>query len=163
MHMRAAGCGGGPERFTYRDLRPSIATACFCTDVTLYDSTRSISASELLLDWEKSIPTFPRGLLKMSKIILYERARSSCSFRIRIALNLLGLDYDHACISATDGKGREYREKNPQGLVPFMIDGDMRISQVQSLSLDTFDFVTMAPCRIYSSVSIKYTNMSKHL
>ena len=71
------------------------------------------------------------------KPLLYERATSSCSFRIRIALNLSGVDYEHVCVSTNDGKRREYRTKNPQGLVPLLVNGPDNVSQVSFHPLST--------------------------
>ncbi|PDT29991.1 maleylacetoacetate isomerase [Rhizobium sp. L9] len=62
----------------------------------------------------------------MNEIILYDYWRSSASYRVRIALNLLGLDYQTVPISLLDGAHRMpgYLALNPQGLVPtLMIDG----------------------------------------
>ncbi|MDO3434440.1 maleylacetoacetate isomerase [Rhizobium sp. CBN3] len=62
----------------------------------------------------------------MNEIILYDYWRSSASYRVRIALNLLGLDYQTVPINLLDGAHRmpDYLALNPQGLVPtLMIDG----------------------------------------
>ncbi|ARQ09867.1 maleylacetoacetate isomerase [Rhizobium etli] len=62
----------------------------------------------------------------MSEIILYDYWRSSASYRVRIALNLLVLDYQTVPINLLDGahKMPDYLTLNPQGLVPtLVIDG----------------------------------------
>ncbi|WP_434712798.1 maleylacetoacetate isomerase [Rhizobium sp. YTUHZ045] len=62
----------------------------------------------------------------MNEIILYDYWRSSASYRVRIALNLLGLDYQTVPINLLDGAHRmpDYLALNPQGLVPtLVIDG----------------------------------------
>jgi maleylacetoacetate isomerase len=67
----------------------------------------------------------------MSRPILYEAPRSSAAYRVRIALNLKGLDYESRPVNLLEGeqKSDEYRELNPQGLVPmFEIDGN-RLTQ----------------------------------
>lgn len=59
---------------------------------------------------------------------LYTYFRSSSSFRVRIALNLKGLDYDPAFIHLVKGeqKTADYQGVNPQGLVPALeVDGDV--------------------------------------
>ncbi|HEY8568518.1 maleylacetoacetate isomerase [Microbulbifer sp.] len=50
--------------------------------------------------------------------------RSSASYRVRIALNLKGLEYDYHPVNLLKGEQREpsYRSLNPQGLVPALID-----------------------------------------
>jgi maleylacetoacetate isomerase len=62
----------------------------------------------------------------MSKIVLYDYARSSAAYRVRIGLNLKGLDYDRREVNLLDSeqKGDAYRALNPQGLVPMIeVDG----------------------------------------
>jgi maleylacetoacetate isomerase len=62
----------------------------------------------------------------MARPILYEYWRSSAAYRVRIALNLKGVDYESRQIDLREGEQRspEYRELNPQGLVPMLeIDG----------------------------------------
>jgi maleylacetoacetate isomerase len=62
----------------------------------------------------------------MSRPVLYEAPRSSAAYRVRIALNLKGVDYESRPINLLEGeqKSDEYRALNPQGLVPMLeIDG----------------------------------------
>lgn len=62
----------------------------------------------------------------MSEVVLYDYWRSSASYRVRIALNLLGIDYKTVPVNLLEGahKTPEYLRLNPQGLVPtLVIDG----------------------------------------
>ena len=62
----------------------------------------------------------------MSRPILYDYFRSSAAYRVRIALNLKGVDFDSRQIDLRDDQQRsdDYRALNPQGLVPMLeIDG----------------------------------------
>jgi maleylacetoacetate isomerase len=62
----------------------------------------------------------------MSRPILYEYWRSSAAYRVRIALNLKGVDYESRPVNLLESeqKSDEYRALNPQGLVPMLeIDG----------------------------------------
>lgn len=62
----------------------------------------------------------------MSDIILHEYWRSSSSYRVRIALNLKGVDYHSHQVNLLDREQKmpEHLAKNPQGLVPILsIDG----------------------------------------
>jgi maleylacetoacetate isomerase len=62
----------------------------------------------------------------MSRPILYDYFRSSAAYRVRIALNLKGVDYERRQIDLREGdqQSAEYRALNPQGLVPMLeIDG----------------------------------------
>lgn len=71
----------------------------------------------------------------MSRILLYDYYRSSACYRVRIALNLKGIDYEKRPVNLLDNdqKSEEYRDLNPQGLVPMLeIDGHRL---VQSLAI----------------------------
>ncbi len=62
----------------------------------------------------------------MNEVVLYDYWRSSASYRVRIALNLLGIDYKTVSIDLLGGdhKKPDYLALNPQGLVPtLLIDG----------------------------------------
>jgi maleylpyruvate isomerase len=62
---------------------------------------------------------------------LYDYWRSSAAYRVRIALNLKGLDYTQTSIDLRAGNQRAegYLELNPQGLVPFLQDGEVGLAQ----------------------------------
>jgi len=71
----------------------------------------------------------------MAKALLYDYFRSSASYRVRIALNLKGIDYEQRPINLANGqqKADDYRALNPQGLVPMLeIDGH-RLTQSLSI------------------------------
>ena len=68
-------------------------------------------------------------------IVLYDYWRSSSSYRVRIALNLLGLPYETVSVDLLTGGhvAQEHLARNPQGLVPALdIDG---ATLTQSLSI----------------------------
>lgn len=62
---------------------------------------------------------------------LYTYFRSSAAFRVRIALNLKGLEWTPEVIWLPSGEHRAdpYREVNPQALVPTLVDGALRLNQ----------------------------------
>lgn len=69
-------------------------------------------------------------------LTLYSYWRSSAAYRVRIALNLKGLPYRqipvHLVKDGGQQHGAEYRELNPQELVPLLVDeegGGARIAQ----------------------------------
>lgn len=66
-------------------------------------------------------------------IKLYDYYRSSASFRVRIALNLKGLDYEIIPVHLVNNGGEQfyadYQAKNPQSLVPTLHDGNHFITQ----------------------------------
>ncbi len=64
---------------------------------------------------------------------LYSYFRSSAAYRVRIALNLKGLSYDYLPVHLVRNGGEQlapsFRETNPDGLVPVLVDGDDTIQQ----------------------------------
>lgn len=60
--------------------------------------------------------------------ILYGYWRSSAAYRVRIALNLKGIEVEHRSVHLVRDGGEQhwpdYRELNPQGLVPMFVDTD---------------------------------------
>jgi maleylacetoacetate isomerase len=68
---------------------------------------------------------------------LYDYWRSSAAYRVRIALNLKGIEYETVTVSLTPGddeqKSEAYREINPQGLVPFYDDGEVATGQSMAI------------------------------
>ncbi len=67
------------------------------------------------------------------KLVLYSYWRSSASYRVRMALNLKGLDYEvrpvHLVRDGGQQHSAEYLALNPQGLVPTLVDGATVITQ----------------------------------
>jgi len=71
----------------------------------------------------------------MTRTLLHDYFRSSAAYRVRIALNLKGVDYDRQPVNLLENeqKADGYRALNPQGLVPMLeIDG---LKLTQSLSI----------------------------
>ncbi len=67
----------------------------------------------------------------MTRPVLHDYWRSSASYRVRIALNLKGIEYDSQQVNLLTGEHRSevHRARNPQGLVPVLdIDG-LRLTQ----------------------------------
>lgn len=66
-------------------------------------------------------------------IRFYGYFRSSAAYRCRIALNLKGVQTEFIPVHLRRGGGEQrqpsYLERNPQGLVPLLEDGDFRLSQ----------------------------------
>lgn len=64
-------------------------------------------------------------------IKLYNYYRSSASYRIRIALHLKQIPFEYHAVNLRDGehKSETFKLINPFQTVPYLIDGDIRISQ----------------------------------
>ncbi len=74
----------------------------------------------------------------MTRPLLHDYFRSSAAYRVRIALNLKGVDYDRHSVNLAKGeqKGAAYRAVNPQGFVPMLeIDG---LKLTQSLAIAVY-------------------------
>lgn len=72
-----------------------------------------------------------------SILVLYSYWRSSAAYRVRIALNLLGLAHEIRAVNLAGNGGEQhgstYRALNPQELVPLLLDGERRF--IQSLAI----------------------------
>lgn len=87
----------------------------------------------------------------MNEVVLYDYWRSSASYRVRIALNLLGVDYRTVPINLLEGAHRtpDYLALNPQGLVPtLVIDGN---TLTQSLAIIEYLAETRPECGLLPS------------
>ncbi len=64
---------------------------------------------------------------------LYTYWRSSAAYRVRLALNLKGIEHEPVSVSLVPGESEHrqdaYRTLNPQMLVPFFDDGDVATGQ----------------------------------
>src|SRR4051794_11647021 len=70
------------------------------------------------------------------KLVLYDYYRSSASYRVRIALNLKGLDYERVPVNLLEGEqqGDRYRARNPQGLVPTLGAEENRMPRTPAIT-----------------------------
>lgn len=70
-------------------------------------------------------------------IRLYSYWRSSAAYRVRLALNLKGLEYECVPVSLAPAESEHrqdaYKARNPQMLVPFLEDGDFATAQSQAI------------------------------
>lgn len=68
---------------------------------------------------------------------LYGYFRSSAAYRVRIALNLKGLDYETVPVHLMKDGGQQfsdaYQALNPTSLVPTLVDGELAIGQSMAI------------------------------
>lgn len=85
----------------------------------------------LLINISREIKRVIEDLEKM--IDLYTYYRSSCSYRVRIALNFKGLDYRSLPIHLVKDGGEQYKKEytdlNPRSEVPTIVDENIALSQ----------------------------------
>ncbi|HEX4871227.1 MAG TPA: maleylacetoacetate isomerase [Nevskiaceae bacterium] len=66
-------------------------------------------------------------------LALYSYWRSSASYRVRLGLNLKGLAYEYRPVHLLREGGEQhspaYRALNPEGRVPLLLDGELRLGQ----------------------------------
>ena len=73
----------------------------------------------------------------MTRAVLHDYFRSSAAYRVRIALNLKGVEYDRKRVNLLESEQQSanYRGLNPQGLVPMLeIDG-LRLTQSLAIAV----------------------------
>jgi glutathione S-transferase len=74
---------------------------------------------------------------RAGELLLYSYWRSSSAYRVRIALNLKGVEYRQKFVHLVRDGGEqhtiEYRDINPLGLVPALVHGKHTI--VQSMAI----------------------------
>ncbi len=72
-----------------------------------------------------------------AELLLYDYWRSSAAYRVRIALNLKGLEYRQLSVHLVRGGGEQrqaaYSALNPQQLVPTLLHGELALTQSMSI------------------------------
>jgi maleylacetoacetate isomerase len=95
-----------------------------------------------------------KGVPLATQFILYSYFRSSASYRVRIALNLKGLNYEYRAIHLLKNGGEqysaEYKSLNPQSQVPCLIHNQRAISQSVAI-VEYLDQIAPEPRLIPSS------------
>ena len=88
-----------------------------------------------------------------STLVLYSYWRSSASYRVRMALNLKGMDYRIEPVHLVRDGGQQYASEyaalNPQQLVPTLVHGDTVIRQSMAM-LEYLEEISPAPALLPS-------------
>ena len=68
-------------------------------------------------------------------ITLYSAPRSGNAYKVRLALSLLGLEFDEVSINLQTGENRagSFLAMNPRGQVPTLVDGEVTIWDSQAI------------------------------
>ncbi|KAL8167209.1 hypothetical protein V2J09_008708 [Rumex salicifolius] len=84
---------------------------------------------------------------QIPKLTLYSYWRSSCSFRVRIALNFKGLNYEYKAVNLLidEQNNPEFKKLNPTGFVPLLVDGDVVIGDSLAIILYLEDKYPQTP------------------
>ena len=97
-----------------------------------------------------------------AELLLYSYWRSSSAYRVRIALNLKGIQYRQKFVHLVREGGEqhktEYREVNPLGLVPALVHEDQTI--VQSMAIceyleETFTDIPLLPAKASARARVR--------
>ncbi|ULL06225.1 maleylacetoacetate isomerase [Pseudomonas putida] len=87
-------------------------------------------------------------------MILYSYYRSTSSYRVRIALELKGIDYTIRPVNLINDGGEHrrsaYLDINPQGRVPTLFDGPVRVTQSPSI-IEYLEEVVPTPALVSGS------------
>ncbi len=89
-------------------------------------------------------------------ITLYDYYRSSSSYRVRIALALKAVAYDivHVDLLKGEQKSEQFLKINPQGFVPVLADGTVKLSQSLAI-IEYLDETQAGPALIYGDAAQK--------
>jgi maleylpyruvate isomerase len=96
------------------------------------------------------------------ELILHNYFRSSAAYRVRIAMNLKGLDYQYMSVHLTRDGGMQFKDDytslNPQQLVPLLDDHGFQLSQ--SLTIieyldEKFPNVRLIPARLQERARVR--------
>ena len=66
---------------------------------------------------------------------LYDYFRSSGAYRVRLALNMKGLEYESKVIHLSNNEqfAPEFAARNPQSLIPVLVDGEITLTQSMAI------------------------------
>jgi maleylacetoacetate isomerase len=84
----------------------------------------------------------------MNEFILYNYFRSSASYRVRIALNLKGIQYEYRAVHLTQNGGEqktaEYTQLNPSAQVPTLVHRGRALAQSMAI-IQYLDEIVLEP------------------
>ena len=87
------------------------------------------------------------GVARVNRLILHNYFRSSTSVRVRVALNLKGLDYEYVpyALLPNEHKSERFLALNPQGLVPALEIDDQAVLTQSIAIIEYLDEVHSEP------------------
>ncbi|XP_052879314.1 glutathione S-transferase zeta class-like isoform X2 [Gossypium arboreum] len=98
------------------------------------------------------------------KLALYSYWQSSCSWRVRFALNLKGISYEYKAVNLSKGEQftPEFEKLNPLHFVPVLDDGDVVVSDSYAILLyleEKYPQIALLP----ADPQLKALNLQKYL
>ncbi|XP_065044868.1 glutathione S-transferase zeta class-like [Musa acuminata AAA Group] len=77
------------------------------------------------------------AMARPANLTLYSYCWSSCAHRVRIALNLKGLEYEYKAVNLSKGDqfDPEFEKINPLKFVPALVDGDVVVADSLAIIL----------------------------
>ncbi|XP_023538879.1 glutathione S-transferase 2-like isoform X2 [Cucurbita pepo subsp. pepo] len=98
-------------------------SGCFFSSLTIMDFEAQAQSSD--------------GSSTSSKLVLYSFWQSSCSWRVRFALNLKGLSYEYRAVNLGRGEqlSPDFERLNPLKYVPVLVDGAVVVSDSYAILL----------------------------
>ncbi|MBA0717681.1 hypothetical protein Golax_005475, partial [Gossypium laxum] len=122
------------QAFTYISLTDCFAGHIIAKILTKYQQLPTTLSEAFALS---TFPTMAAIIGESPKLALYSYWQSSCSWRVRFALNLKGISYEYKAVNLSKGEQftPEFEKLNPLHFVPVLVDGDVVVSDSYAILL----------------------------
>ncbi|MBA0753048.1 hypothetical protein Gogos_021323, partial [Gossypium gossypioides] len=122
------------QAFTYMSLTDCFAGHIIAKILAKYQQLPTTQSEAFVLS---TFPTMAAIIGESPKLALYSYWQSSCSWRVRFALNLKGISYEYKAVNLSKGEQftPEFEKLNPLHFVPVLVDGDVVVSDSYAILL----------------------------